>query len=149
MKTLSLKKAEFDDVELQELLSKLYGSLTVRMKRVPEFYSSITEEDLIECCSVNPDCEFYYIMLNDIIIGCCGFSEFDLFRNTLFFSSFFINDSYRGRGFGRYTFELIKKLAKKEGYTKIFLNVLHGNPAEKLYKKIGFKDLEKVLFLNI
>lgn len=55
-----------------------------------------------------------------------------------------VHKDYRGKGYGKDIITTILGLAKKKNITTAYLQVTVGNtPAEKLYEKIGFKQLYK------
>lgn len=56
-----------------------------------------------------------------------------------FIYDFFINESYRGKGYGTQTMLAAEKEAKKLGVRKISLHVFgHNQIAIELYKKVGY-----------
>ena len=56
-----------------------------------------------------------------------------------FICDFFIDEEYRGRGYGREAMELMEKHAKNNGVKKISLHVFgHNKQALSLYEKLGY-----------
>jgi GNAT superfamily N-acetyltransferase len=51
-------------------------------------------------------------------------------------------DGYRGRGAGRRLMEAIHDRARSEGVRRIALSVDAGNPARRLYARLGYRDFE-------
>jgi GNAT superfamily N-acetyltransferase len=50
--------------------------------------------------------------------------------------------SHRGRGIGRRLMEVIHERARQEGVRRIALSVDAGNPARRLYARLGYQDYE-------
>lgn len=54
--------------------------------------------------------------------------------------SIIVDEKYRGKGVGTTLLQALAKLAKeKHGITLLHLEVYDGNPAQKLYERMGFK----------
>ena len=67
-----------------------------------------------------------------------GYFETHEIDGCLKLDNIFVEEDLRGNGIGeKVILELLEK--NKTKYKKIILNVLHNNPASKLYKKVGFK----------
>lgn len=67
-----------------------------------------------------------------------------------FIDTMCIKDEFQGRGFGSIFINEIKIYAKKEGFDMIQLNVDCQNlKAISFYKKNGFKDMSKKMFISL
>jgi GNAT superfamily N-acetyltransferase len=51
-------------------------------------------------------------------------------------------EEFRGRGVGRRLMDAIHERARREGLGRIALSVEAGNPAKRLYEKLGYVDFE-------
>jgi RimJ/RimL family protein N-acetyltransferase len=52
-----------------------------------------------------------------------------------------VGEEYRGKGVGTKLLEFLMKVAKEKfGITLLHLEVYEGNPAYRLYKRLGFKE---------
>lgn len=65
-------------------------------------------------------------------------------ENSLFISKLYLDHSVRGKGFGRYIFNLILSSAVELHLSKINLIVCKKNPTIKIYEKFGFKILKSI-----
>lgn len=58
----------------------------------------------------------------------------------------YIISKYKGNGFGRKLVEEAKKELKKQGYNKMIIACLKGNPSNEFYKHIGGVYVKDVLY---
>ncbi len=65
-------------------------------------------------------------------------------ENSLFISKLYLDSSVRGKGFGRYIFDIILTFAAELNLSKINLIVSKQNPTVKIYERFGFKILESL-----
>ena len=56
-----------------------------------------------------------------------------------FISELFVKEEFRGKGMAKELMLYAKHSLKEEGLTEIRLNVYEGNPAIRLYEKLGFQ----------
>lgn len=84
--------------------------------------------------------------LDNKIIGAIRY-EF-LNKNQIYFSKLVTLPSYRGVGVGQALINKLESIAQKEKVKKISLDVMEEKLLVPYYKKIGYKVLRKVKFLN-
>ena len=75
-----------------------------------------------------------------------GKSEDTDFDNCGEIFAFYIINKYHGLGFGRKLFELACDELKKEGFDKMIIACLKGNPTNEFYKHMGGKYIKDGLF---
>lgn len=63
--------------------------------------------------------------------------------------AFYIINKYHGLGLGRKLFEQARDELKKEGYDKMIIACLKGNPTNEFYKHIGGKYIKDSLFARL
>ncbi|APH06870.1 GNAT family N-acetyltransferase [Bacillus weihaiensis] len=71
------------------------------------------------------------------------------FVKTGSITSLFVMPSFRHMGLGETLMRKALQQLKTEGYEKVILNVYEGNPAKRLYEKVGFSPLSTVMELTI
>jgi len=83
------------------------------------------------------------------IILCVSYSiEFSGY--DAFIDEFFIEEEYRGMGYGTYVLDTIKKEAEKPGIRALHLEVARdNNKARALYEKAGLQPREKYVIMSI
>lgn len=52
-----------------------------------------------------------------------------------------VRPEYRARGFGKILIEKLFEAARERGSKRMFLEMRRGNPAEHLYRKVGFEPI--------
>jgi len=74
------------------------------------------------------------------IVLCFGYSLEFLGRDA-FIDEFYLIEEYRGRGWGRRTFEFVQEEARRQNVRAIHLEVVRKNAsALEFYRRLGFKD---------
>lgn len=75
-----------------------------------------------------------------------GYVSYELQKDQLFLSKFYLKTSARGKGLGRILFEQLKQTAQDHGLNKIGLTVnKYNDNTIAVYKKLGFtKENEQV-----
>ena len=63
----------------------------------------------------------------------------------LFLSKFYLHRSVRGTGTGRLCMEFIEDLARRRRLAVLWLTVNKGNPAVRVYEKLGFRIAEPIV----
>lgn len=105
---------------LIELLSNHSNSFILLMKNNEEYIGLATCFELISTFQVKP-----YIYIHDVVI----------------------HSSQRGKGYGKMLMEKISEIAEEKKCCKITLEVREdNNSALKLYKDLGYKDCDPVMY---
>ncbi|MEM8877696.1 MAG: GNAT family N-acetyltransferase [Pseudomonadota bacterium] len=73
------------------------------------------------------------------VIVCFGYSV-ELGGRDLLIDELYLRPECRGRGHGTATLQALEDWARKEGFASAFLEVMHGNRAEALYRRLGYAD---------
>lgn len=91
------------------------------------------------------DRAIYYVLLKgDEIIGGAGIAQLDNYEgNVCELQKMYFKSEARGRGLGRKMMDKCLSKAKEFGFEKCYLETLpYMEDARKLYRKVGFKDLD-------
>lgn len=91
------------------------------------------------------DRAIYYVLLKgDEIIGGAGIAQLDNYEgNVCELQKMYFKSEARGRGLGRKMMNKCLSKAKEFGFEKCYLETLpYMEDARKLYRKVGFKDLD-------
>ncbi len=75
-----------------------------------------------------------------------GKSEDQEYTNCGEIFAFYIINKYHGYGLGRKLFEEAVKILKKEGFDKMIIACLKGNPTNEFYKYMGGKYIKDGIF---
>jgi len=87
----------------------------------------------------------YYILLKgNEIMGGAGIAQLDNYDgNVCELQKMYFKNEARGKGLGRKMMDLCLSKAKEFGFEQCYLETLpYMEDARKLYRKVGFKDLE-------
>lgn len=88
----------------------------------------------------HPEEEYYFLMLNDNIIGYC--LVYPTSPKCLYLGDFFLGVAWRKRRHGGFYLDLIEQLALECEYSEIQLTCLANNPsAVALYQRCGFQPV--------
>ena len=91
----------------------------------------------------NEKYSYYFIVLNDNILGYCGISEKE---DYLFLSKLYLKKEYRHLGYGAKAFSLVSSIAKDLNYKIIRLTVNKNNiNTINAYLKYGFEVIDAVV----
>lgn len=71
------------------------------------------------------------------IIVCFGYSV-ELGGRDLLIEEIFIKPDHRDRGLGAMVIGAVEDWARQNGFASAFLEVMRGNPAEALYRRLGY-----------
>lgn len=105
------------------------------------------ELDRLSCYyNSEPDKRAYFIALDEKeqIIGGVGIAEFDGIDNCAELQKLYLDDSAKGKGYGKDLMKIAEDWARSAGYKNLYLET-HTNlsVALKLYEKTGFQCIEK------
>ncbi len=88
----------------------------------------------------------YFIALDetDQVIGGVGIAEFEYIPDCAEIQKLYLNDSAKGKGYGKELMQIAEAWARNTGYGQLYLET-HSNltAAMKLYEKLGFNQIEK------
>lgn len=88
----------------------------------------------------------YFIALDetDQVVGGVGVAEFSGLPDCAEIQKLYLDDSTKGKGYGRELMGIAENWAREAGYKRLYLET-HSNltAAMKLYEKLGFKQIEK------
>ncbi len=88
----------------------------------------------------------YLVALNEDnqVIGGVGAAEFDGIPDCAEIQKLYLDDSTKGKGYGKELMKIAEAWAKKVGYKQLYLET-HSNlkVAMSLYEKLGFRRIEK------
>ena len=87
----------------------------------------------------------YFILLKgDEIVGGAGIAQLDNYEgNVCELQKMYFKSEARGKGLGAKMMELCLSKAKEFGYEQCYLETLpYMEDARKLYRKVGFRDLD-------
>lgn len=87
----------------------------------------------------------YFILLNgDEILGGAGVAQLDNYEgNVCELQKMYFKSEARGKGLGKKMMELCLSKAREYGFEQCYLETLpYMEDARKLYRKVGFKDLD-------
>lgn len=94
----------------------------------------------------NSDKRIYFIALDgkDRIVGGVGIAEFVGIEDCVELQKLYLDDSVKGKGYGKELMGIAEDWARSAGYKKLYLET-HTNlsVALKLYEKMSFHRIEK------
>ena len=104
----------------------------------------------LDCLSAyynaEPEKRAYFIALdeNDKIIGGVGIAEFDGLCDCAEIQKLYLDDSSKGKVYGKELMKIAENEARKSGYKQLYLET-HSNltAAIYLYEKSGFKQIDR------
>ena len=88
----------------------------------------------------------YFVALDetDRVIGGVGVAEFEGLSDCAEIQKLYLDDSTKGKGYGKELMQIAENWAKEAGYKQLYLET-HSNlkAAMKLYEKLGFRQIER------
>lgn len=78
------------------------------------------------------------------LVGGVGIAEFDGIENCAELQKLYLDDSVKGKGYGKELMRIAENWARSAGYKNLYLET-HTNlsVALNLYKRMGFQQVEK------
>lgn len=101
---------------------------------VRQFDSHITEDKLISCINNN---QVYAIWTPDKMVGICRYSFF--WQSIPFLDLLYIDEPYRGRGFGTTLTAHWENAMKALGHKHVMLSTQENESARFFYEKLGYR----------
>lgn len=93
-----------------------------------------------------PDKRSYFVAVDvdGRIVGGVGFAEFEGLEACAELQKLYLDDSVKGKGYGKDLMRLAEEQARSAGYKSLYLET-HTNlsAALNLYEKMGFRRIEK------
>lgn len=80
----------------------------------------------------------YVILKDDEPVGLLRYNLF--WDNTPFCTMLYINEKFRGRGYGSQLMEYWERDMKNQGYGMLLTSTQVDEPAQHFYRKSGYKD---------
>lgn len=94
----------------------------------------------------NPQKRAYFVAVgaDGQLVGGVGIAEFDGIENCAELQKLYLDDSAKGKGYGKDLMKIAEDWARSAGYKNLYLET-HTNlsVALKLYEKTGFQCIEK------
>ena len=94
----------------------------------------------------DPSKRAYFVALDESgqVVGGVGIAEFDGIENCAELQKLYLDDSVKGKGYGKELMQIAEAHARAAGYENLYLET-HTNlsAALKLYEKMGFHPIEK------
>ena len=88
----------------------------------------------------------YFVALDEagLVMGGVGIAEFEGIPDCAEIQKLYLDDSTKGKGYGRELMKIAEDWAKAAGYKQLYLET-HSNlkAAIKLYEKLGFQRIER------
>ncbi len=138
---------QFDSVYLNEV-TRLFLNVYQREPWCDEWPSYETARIYLTEFIDNPHFIGYLLLDNANVIGGCFGHKKTWWQGVEFFvDEFFIDTNEQGKGYGTLFMNHIKADLSAKGFEAITLLTERGYPAEKFYKKNGFTDKSRTVFM--
>lgn len=97
---------------------------------------------------VKADDGYYVIIEENTVIGFCRFGNcvIDKYKECGQLYALYLLESFKGKGYGKELFNLAKTELKKQGFDKMIIGCLRGNPSIKFYEHMGAKQIDVIKF---
>ena len=96
--------------------------------------------------NAEPERRAYFVALDeqDRVVGGAGAAEFAGIPDCAEIQKLYLDDSAKGKGYGRELMGIAENWAREAGYKKLYLET-HSNlkAAMGLYEKLGFRQIER------
>jgi len=107
-------------------------------------------EHLSAFYGANPEKRIYFVAIDEDekVVGGVGIAEFTGFDNCAELQKIYLDDSVKGKGYGKELLKLAEDWARNAGYKSLYLET-HSNlvVAMNMYKSMGFNEIEKPDFV--
>lgn len=94
----------------------------------------------------DPEKRVYFVALDETgrVTGGVGIAEFAGIPDCAEIQKLYLDDSTKGKGFGKELMKLAEDWARNAGYKRLYLET-HSNltAAMRLYEKLGFRQIER------
>lgn len=128
--------AEIIRANLQELRLDIPGTayFDPQLDHMSAYYNADTEKRV------------YFVALDETgqVIGGVGVDAFEGIPDCAEIQKLYLDDSTKGKGYGKELMKIAESWAKGSGYKRLYLET-HSNlkTAMKLYEKLGFRQIER------
>ena len=138
------KVKKSDNKYLADLIKNVFDEYDA--PKAGTVYSDPTTNDLFELF-INPKSVLWVVEEGNEILGCCGvYPTNSLPNGCAELVKFYLKPKARGRKIGTRLMEQNIQSAKELGYSELYIESLSQfDNAVKMYKKFGFKNLERPL----
>ena len=96
--------------------------------------------------NVGTEKRVYFVALDETsqVVGGVGVAEFEGIPDCAEIQKLYLDDSTKGKGYGRELMKIAENWAREAGYKQLYLET-HSNlkVAMKLYEKLGFQQIER------
>ena len=148
MKNLTIRHAKPEDTDL---VLRFIKSLSVYEKM--EHRVIATRERLHEALFIKKYAEVLLACENSTPVGfALFFSTFSTFQSNanLYLEDLFIDEAYRGKGYGKALLKELSKITLERGYARLDWSCLDWNqPSIDFYEKLGAKQTKEWLHFRL
>ena len=138
------KIEETDDAAIARIIRTNLENLHLNIPGTAYFDPQL--DQLSAYYNVDAKKRIYYVALDEAgqVIGGVGVAEFEGFPDCAEIQKLYLDDSAKGKGYGRALMEIAENWASEAGYKQLYLET-HSNlrAAMKLYEKLGFRQIER------
>lgn len=156
MKNITIRKITLNDIDrLQQIGRQTFSETFSGYNSEEDMKKYLDEHFSIEKLTIelhNPDSEFYFAVLNDIVIGYLklnfGESQTELKDSkALEIERIYVPKEYHGQSVGQVFYEKAIQVARHKEVDYVWLGVWEENHrALRFYKKNGFTEFDKHIF---
>ena len=143
---LNYRKIEpADDAEIAKIIHSNLERLHLNLPGTAYFDPEL--DHLSDYYNSNPEKRIYFVAVavdGRQIIGGVGIEEFEGIEACAELQKLYLDDSVKGKGYGKELMQIAENWAKSAGYKNLYLET-HTNlsVALNLYEKMGFQQVEK------
>lgn len=132
-----------DDAEIAKIIRTNLEKLHLNLPGTAYFDPEL--EHLSSFYNSYPERRAYFVALEDgRVIGGAGIAEFPGIEACAELQKLYLDDSVKGKGYGKALMQIAEDWARAAGYKALYLET-HTNlsVALKLYEKMGFRQIER------